>query len=87
MSTEPTPREVIAAAIDAALIESNTRWDDIRIAERDLAAMKDAVSGFDAEAHRLRMALFALDGEHDKNFGDANKVNHSRANALRRGEA
>lgn len=82
---EMTPRDTLSAALDLALIESQTRWEDIRDVERKVHQMQADVQKFDTEAHRLRLALFAIDGESGKSPGDANKANHTRQIELRRG--
>jgi hypothetical protein len=76
-------RESMVAELDAALVESRLRWQAIRDAERDVRRMQDEVQVFDVKAHRLRMALFAIDGEKDKTAADANIANSRRQAELR----
>jgi hypothetical protein len=87
MTAQISHRDALSAELDKTLRESDDRWEEIRIAEREITRMKNAVSEFDITAQRLRMALFALDGEHDKSFGDSNIENNRRKNALKRGES
>jgi hypothetical protein len=76
-------REAIEARLDQELLASAAGWRHIKDAERVLKSLQDAVVPHDVEAQRLRMALFALDGESMKNMGDANVANNRRQSELR----
>jgi hypothetical protein len=79
-------KEAMLDELDKELLASKAGWDEIRLAENDLLKLKAAVQEHDIAAHRLRMALFSLDGEKDKHFGDANAANHDRIRELLRGD-
>jgi hypothetical protein len=76
-------RAAIEARLDQELLASVAGWRHIKDAERVLKSLQDAVVPHDVEAQRLRMALFALDGESMKNTGDANVANNRRQAELR----
>lgn len=73
-----TPREQMERDLDQLLVEAHNRRGHVRDAERVLRKRQEEASEVEVAAQRTRLALFALDGEHAKNFGDANVANHKR---------
>jgi len=83
--SEQTPRQIIAEQLDVLLLAGHAKREEIRAAERVKRDLEEEARPIDIEAQRLRLALFALDGE-TKNGGDANSANHHRIMALLRGD-
>jgi len=77
-----TPREQMERDLDRLLLEEHRRDQLVRDAEREKRRLEQARSEVGVEVQRTRMALFALDGEHTKNLGDANVANRERLREL-----
>jgi hypothetical protein len=76
-----SPAKLIADELDSVLKRLTDADLKRRAIDRELRAASNHVSELDEQARRLRLSLFALNGESDKGAGDANK-----ANSLRRAE-
>ncbi len=71
-------RTKIEVELDAALTEHHRLREIIRDEERRLRKLQEDAQPVEVLAQRLRMALFAIDGQSDKHYGDANSANHKR---------
>lgn len=78
---EQSPRQIIAEQLDGLLLAHHAKREEVRRAERSMRDLEDEARPLEVEAQRLRLALFALDGE-TKHAGDANSANHHRLVAL-----
>ncbi len=71
-------------ALDRVLREYIAADVDMRDAERYYHSKQTYAGTLEAEAQRLRMALFAIDGDYMSTAGDANIANAKRRNELKR---
>lgn len=70
--------------LDRVLREYVAADVDTREAERYYRTKQTYASSLEAEAQRLRMALFAMSGDYTSNAGDANIANTKRRGELKR---
>lgn len=73
-----TPREQMERDLDRLILEAHNLREVANDTGRLLRKQEEATREVDVQVQRTRMALFAYDGEHEKNFGDANVANHKR---------
>lgn len=83
MSDLTTIEERLSEELDAALRRYNVAEDAKRDLDRPAESHRRVMVEADAEARRLRLALFALEG---KNYGDRSAAASNAANNERRRE-
>ena len=79
-----THTKAIERELDDHLRHLNMLEEEQRDLDRKRRALSERVSKAEGEAQKLRLALFALQGEHQRNLGDANTANHKRRIELKR---